>query len=103
MPTFRMLPPVSVGAQSRTVNGRTYSAVPGAAIDIVDVDALPLTANDWTKVALSGPTSARPSTNPLGTPPYLATAGFHFLDTTLNEIVVFDGSNWRSPITGASV
>jgi hypothetical protein len=85
MATFKMLPPTGIGQLNRVVNGRTYSSAPGAAIDFVDFDAEVLTANGWTKVALSGPTSARPSQNPNGTPPYLAVAGFHFLDTTLED------------------
>jgi len=97
-----MLPPVSVSAQSRTVNGRTYSATPGSAIDIFDADAEVLSANGWIKVALSGPTTARPSPNPLGTPPYLAGPGFKFLDTTLGKIVVYDGATFRDPVTGAA-
>lgn len=100
--TFRMLPPVSVSAQTRVVNGRTYSAAPGVAVDVISFDADVLVANSWTKVAVSGPTSARPSSNPNVTPPYLATAGFHFLDITLSKIVVFDGQTWRDPITGNS-
>ena len=103
MPTFRMMPPVSTPLQSRTANGRTYSAVPGVAIDIVDCDAEVLSANGWTKIALSGATSARPSPNPNATPPYLAASGFKYLDTTLNKVIVFDGQNWRDPITGNAV
>jgi hypothetical protein len=103
MANFRMLPPVATSAQSRTVNGRTYSATPGSAIDIFDADAETLSANGWTKVALSGPTSARPSPILGVSPPYLAAPGFLFLDTTIDELIVFDGANWRNPISGASV
>jgi len=81
-----MLAPVAASAQSRTANGRTYSAAPGAAPDIFDADANVLQANGWVKVALSGPTSARPSPNVNGSPPYLAAAGMHYLDLTLTQI-----------------
>jgi hypothetical protein len=103
MATFRMLPPTGICQLNRIVNGRTYSSAPGAAIDIVDFDAGVLSANGWVKVALTGPTSARPSTNPNGTPPYLATAGLHYVDTTLDKVVVFDGATWRDPLTGSAV
>jgi len=103
MATFRMLPPVSVGEQTRVINGRTYSASPGVALDIFDSDAQTLSANGWLKVALSGPSSARPSPNPNGTPPYLAAAGFHYIDTTLGKLVVFDGQVWRDPLTGNAI
>jgi hypothetical protein len=86
MPTHRILPPVPLSAQSRTINGRTYSAAPGVALDIFDADASVLQANGWVKVSLSGPTSARPSPNVNGSPPYLAAAGMHYLDTTLTQI-----------------
>jgi hypothetical protein len=101
MPTFRMLPPsVSVGEQTREIYGRTYSASPGVALDIFDSDAEVLSANGWIKVALSGPTTARPSQTLGATPPYLAVSGFQFLDTTLGKFVFFDGTTWRDPITG---
>jgi hypothetical protein len=103
MPTYRMLASTVVSAQSRTVNGRTYSAVPGQALDIFDADAETLAANGWISVCLSGPTTQRPSTNMNGSPPYTAVAGFKFLDTTLGKIIVFDGANFRDPVTGASV
>jgi hypothetical protein len=102
MPTYRMLAPVAASAQLRTVNGRTYSAAPGAAPDIFDADANVLQANGWVKVALSGPTSARPSPNVNGSPPYLAAAGMHYLDTTLSRIVaaaVTNGSTTTSSPT----
>jgi hypothetical protein len=103
MATFRMLPPNSVSIQTRITNGRTYSASPGAAIDVVDCDAEVLSANGWIKVAMSGTTAARPSSNLNGTPPYLATAGFHYFDSTVGKVIVFDGQTWRDPATGNSV
>jgi hypothetical protein len=103
MPTYRMLASTVVSAQSRTVNGRTYSAVPGQALDIFDADAETLAANGWISVCLSGPTSARPSPNLNVSPPYIAAPGFKFLDTTLGKIVVYDGAAFRDPVTGDAV
>jgi hypothetical protein len=103
MTSLRMLPPTSVGQQILVVNGRTHSGAPGVAIDAVDFDAEVLSANGWTKVALSGPTTARPSPTLGVSPPYLATAGLQFLDTDIEKIVVFDGATWRDPITGDAV
>jgi hypothetical protein len=103
MATFRMLPPTSVSQQTRVVNGRSYSGAPGAAIDIVDCDAEVLSSNGWTKVSLSGPTSARPSPNQGVSPPYLASPGFHYFDTSLGEVVVYDGAAWRNPVNGNAV
>jgi hypothetical protein len=52
---IRMLPPVAVAQQTQTVNGRRYSAVPGVAIDVPDIDVMVLSANGWIRVAASGP------------------------------------------------
>lgn len=98
----RMLPPVSAVAQTITVNGRTYSATPGSAVDVPDFDAGMLAANGWVRIAPSGPTSARPTTSTLSAP-YIAGAGFHFYDTTLAQLIVFDGQTWRSPANGSAV
>src|SRR5450631_337078 len=86
MPTFRMLPAVLASHQTRIVNGRSYTGAPGSAQDIVDFDAEVLTANHWTEICLSGPTSARPSPLTGVTPPYLAKEGLQYLDTSLRQI-----------------
>jgi hypothetical protein len=95
--TFRMLPPPVLSQQTVVVNGRTYTGQPGAAIDVVDFDAAVLGANGWAKVALSGPTSARPSLNQNAGPPYAASRGLHFYDTSISALIVFDGATWRNP------
>lgn len=100
---FRMLPPTAVGQQSVAVNGRNYSGAPGSVVDVPDFDATVLGANGWTKVALSGPTSARPTTNPTTAPPYCATRGLQFYDTTISKLIAFDGQTWRSPVDGSAV
>jgi hypothetical protein len=96
---FRMLPPVAVSPQTIVANGRAYSAAPGAALDVPDFDAAVLAANSWAKVALSGPTSARPAPNTT-TLPYIAGIGTLFFDVTLGKLVAFDGATWRDPATG---
>jgi len=98
-----MLPPTAVSQQNRIANGRAYSGAPGAAVDIVDFDAEVLAANGWIKVALSGPTTARPSATLGVSAPYLAVAGTHYFDSTLGYVIVFDGSAWRNPATGSAV
>ena len=97
----RMLPPAAVIGQSLTVNGRSYHGTPGSAQDVPDMDAPPLSANSWIRVAISGPTTARPTTNPNTAPPYVAAPGLIFFDTTLSAPVVFDGQTWRT-FAGAS-
>ncbi len=101
--SFRMLPPPAVGQQTVTVNGRRYSAAPGAAVDVPDMDANVLAANGWVVCAPSGPTSARPTVNPNTNPPYVAAPGFEFFDTTLGKLVFWDGASWRDPATGSAV
>lgn len=93
----RMLPPTQVAYQTRTVNGRTYTGVPGVAIDIPDFDADVLAANGWTDTGPSGTTDQRP-TGTMGR--YNASAGSRFFDTTLGKDIVSDGVNWRDPATG---
>lgn len=89
----------------RLVNGRSYAylTAPGQAVDVPDFDQVILAANVLIPIAPSGPTSARPSTNPNTSPPYTAGAGFHFFDTTLSALIVFDGATWRNPATGSAV
>jgi hypothetical protein len=96
-----MFPAVSVGQQTIVANGRTYSAVPGTAQDVPDIDAAVLAANGWTKVCLSGPTSARPAFDPYSTAPYSAGRGVVYYDTTLSEFVISDGETWRT-VAGVS-
>jgi hypothetical protein len=98
-----MLPPLNVQTQTLNVNGRSYSAAPGATLDVPDFDSGQLAANGWTKVAMSGPTSARPSINPNVSSPTIAARGAHYFDSTLGYVVVFDGATWRNPSSGAGV
>ena len=99
---FRCLPPVALGKQTIVANGRTYSSTPGNFLDAPDLDAVVLAANSWIKICPSGPTTSRPTTNPNTSPPYVAAPGFHYYDTTISALIIFDGATWRSP-AGASV
>jgi len=97
---WRMLPPTNVAHQTRVVNGRTYTGAPGTSVSVPDVDGPTLQANGWTFIALSGTTSARPSSK-------LGVANNHrgtlFFDETLSALIITDGTTWRNPATGASV
>ena len=100
MPNVRMLPPTGVGNQVRTVNGRSFTGIPGQVFDVADGDAGPLSANGWVWVAYSGPTAGRPTA---ANGPFAATPGARYFDTDLAALIVFDGATWRSPITGSAV
>jgi hypothetical protein len=112
MTTVRLMAPVlfagkpnpAVTGNPINVSGRVYPAVsPGTMIDVPDFDAAGLCGNGYTRIAISGPTSARPSTNPNTTPPYVAAPGVQFVDTTIGKLIVFDGAVWRDPISGSAV
>jgi hypothetical protein len=95
--TVRMLPSIALAGQMNIqVNGRTYKQALGSFLDVPEFDVPGLAANGWVRVCLSGPTSARPSTNPNLTPPYIASNGLIFFDTTLSAPVVHDGATWRT-------
>lgn len=105
MTMHRMLPPITVAYQTRTVNGRTYSGTPGQVLDVPSFDADVLAANGWAFVAQSGPTSARPkpSLGPIGPEGAQAGPGMKYLDTTLGVLIVSDGVTWRSAVDGSAV
>ena len=106
MTTTRMLPLAGViqtgniGAGAGEPIQRSYTATGGGFIDAVgdpsSGDASALTSQGFLKVCQSGPTSARPVFS-VGQSP-----GFQYLDTTLAKIVVWDGANWRDPVTGST-
>ncbi len=106
MPTHRLLPPVTASNQTKVVNNRSYTAQPGSAIDVVSWDADMLSANGWIFVAMSGPTSARPTptlSGAIGPEGTQAGPGTKFYDTTLGALIVCDGVTWRSPVDGSAV
>ncbi len=97
---IRVIPPNGV-ATTQVINGHSYTCAANATIDVSDFAAWVLTANGWINagghgaVAVTvGTTAARP-TNPA--------RGQAFLDTTLGLTIVWDGSNWRNPFSGAAV
>lgn len=90
MTTHRLIPPA--GGPTITVNGRTYSPASGAQ-DVPDFDSEVLQANNWSFLAISGPTSAR-TTSAVGSTPLLV--GAQHWDTTLSHLVTWDGKNWRN-------
>lgn len=100
---FRMLPPPAVISQTIVVKGRSYSGAPGSVMDILDADAMVLSANGWIRVAASGTTAQRPTTNMYTNPPYIAAPGVTYWDVTLSKLIVFDGLTWRDPNNGDAV
>jgi hypothetical protein len=107
MPTnYRMLPPAvfagqpAIGQQSMTVNGRSYAGVPGAVLDVPDMDARILGANGWVEVCASGTTAQRPTSTSV---PLSAAPSVQYWDTTLSKLVVYDGKTWRDPSNGSAV
>ncbi len=79
-----------------TVNGRTYTTSVGGTADVPDQDAALLQANGWLSLGSVGTTAQRPTTG-------LAKQQ-HYIDTTLNAVIVWDGvSAWRNAVTGAVV
>jgi hypothetical protein len=94
-PTFvKFMPPLATVKQTITVNGRTYSAAPGASVDVPYMDAFALSANNWCEVAGSGTTAQRP------TSPFF---GQLYHDNSLGLLIVYEGSAWRNPATGSTI
>lgn len=86
-----------IGAGAGVPVQRAYSATMGQVIDVpgdATGDAAALANQGFVIIGTSGPTSARPNAANLK-------PGAVHIDTSLNAVVVSDGANWRSPITGA--
>lgn len=86
-------------------SGRGPSTLPGggspsnASGTVVDLPANSaqlqvLTANGWSRIGLSGTTAQRPTN---------MAAGEHYVDLTLNKVIVFDGVQFKDPVTGSTV
>jgi hypothetical protein len=111
MPNVRLIPP-SVGALNCVANGRTYTGVAGATLDVPDFDAAVLTANGWTVSGEVGATAVLTANGWTVSGEVGATAGRpllnrgdrgrEFVDTTLAAVIRWDGKAWRNKITGAS-
>ncbi len=85
-------PPV---AMTINVNGRSYAGAPGNVYDVPEgQDSESLGASGFVQIALSGPTSARPTPSMPGGTVHAARAGVHFLDTSIAKLIVFDGATW---------
>jgi hypothetical protein len=100
--TTRMLPrdgtpqTGTIGSGQNTL--RAYTATGGGFIDALgdpSCDASTLVSQGFFLVGGSGTTAQRPN----GTG--FLKAGFVYVDTTLGLVVVFDGMNYRNPVTGA--
>jgi hypothetical protein len=93
---------ISSGAGS--ANQRVYSAAGGSFIDALGSpdagDAASLSSQGFIPICASGPTSSRPAfaTTTVG----VGARGVFYLDTTIPKIVVWDGANWRDPVTGST-
>lgn len=96
--TYRMLSPASAGSPL-TIATRTYQRTPGLAVDADAIDAPILEANGWTRIGMSGPTSARPT----HTSDQFDVAGNRtYYDSTLAAVIFHDGAVWRDA-TGSAV
>lgn len=97
MPNHRMMAPNNVGT-TIAVNGRSITLAASAVADVSDFDADVLEANGWIKAAGGvggvGTTAQRPTA---------PTRGQEYADTTLSQVVKFDGKFWRNVFTGAAV
>jgi hypothetical protein len=108
--TTRMLPANASGGSVTGVCGspnpndpsrRYYSASAGQTIDaqgLPDADAALLVSQGFLLVAPSGTTALR---NTL--PPGYFKAGQLYADLSLGKLILFDGANWRDPISAAVV
>jgi len=99
--TLRMFATINttgtIGGSAGIPPQRVYPATVGVPLDIpgdFTGDAAALANQGFFAVGTSGPTSARPATN-------LKPGALH-VDTGINQVVVWDGSTWRNPITGTA-
>jgi len=95
----RMLAPAVAKSAVKHGNGQSFNDAPGTSVDYVDHVAQLLEANGYTRVAQSGTTAQRPTNNTIP----ILTKGMFYVDTTLTQLIQFDGATWRNPISGASV
>jgi hypothetical protein len=103
--TTRMLPlggatvTGNIGAGAGSPIQRSYSATAGGFIDALgdpSADAATLASQDFIPIGGSGTTAQRPNGAGFLKP------GFVYVDTTLGLVVVWDGLNWRNPVTAAT-
>ena len=104
--TTRMLPLAgasvsgNIGAGAGNPTLRSYAATAGGYIDAqgdpTSGDATSLVSQGFIPIGGSGTTAQRPNGAGFVKP------GFIYVDTTIPKVVVWDGVNWRDPVTGAT-
>jgi hypothetical protein len=85
---------VGAGASARNYSGATVDATG----DPVNGDSTNLVSQGFLPVCASGTTAQRPHTTGWGSVP-----GTMYLDLSLNQLILWNGSFWVSPITGLQV
>ncbi|MFZ3353130.1 MAG: hypothetical protein WA268_19945 [Xanthobacteraceae bacterium] len=82
------------------INSRTYyNATAGGYVDVFDVAVHNIASQGF--IAFGNSSGAtRPTTSP-GSPNSGLPLGWIHVDTTNDVIVVWDGANWRNPLSGA--
>jgi hypothetical protein len=89
------------GAPGNVAARRYYAASPGSVVDVTLGDETTLDEQGFFQVGnASGTTAQRPNFAANQTP--LSNVGFMYVDTTIPKVVVWDGANWRDPITGST-
>ena len=108
--TTRMIPLAgqsvtgNIGAGAGNPVLRSYSATAGGFIDAVgdpgSGDATVLASQGFLPICMSGPTTSRPNfaTTTVG----VLQRNVLYLDTTISKVIVWDGANWRDPVTGST-
>jgi hypothetical protein len=94
--TTRVLAPASTGTSgmtSITVGGVRYTFKDGDIKDLDDAIAALLGS--------SGAIAVSTVDSTIGSRPKNPSAGSQHLDTSINQMLVFDGSSWRNPLSGA--
>lgn len=89
----------NIGAGAGNPVLRSYSATGGGFIDAIgdpSGDASSLVSQGFIPVGGSGTTAQRPLAAGFLKP------GFVYVDTTISKVVIWDGSNFRDPVTGST-
>ena len=94
----RLMPPGGGDPATITVNGRFYSCAIGQEITVPDQDAYLMMANGWVASASGAGGAGITASRPTG-----SVDGAEYFDSTLNKTIVFDGTFWIDPDTGAVV
>lgn len=95
--TTRVSPPANakLGVNPITVYGRTYNVAVGSTQDVPDQDAAQMVINGWHSHGQVTPTASRPTAG--------INKGTAMIDSTLNAVILYDGTQWRNWLTGAVV